>query len=77
MDSDNSQREALLSGEVEKGATSPSARSSTFKTALQVTSMLLLVAILCALVAGIAFVAGTRSNESPEEDGNIVVLVRG
>ena len=76
MDSDEGQREVLLSGEAEKGATSPSVPSSTFKTALQVMSMLLLVVILCTLVAGIAFVAGTRSNESPEEDGQIVVLVR-
>ena len=75
MESEKGQREGLLSGEVEKGATSSPVGSSTFKTALQVMSMLLLVVILCTLVAGIAFMAGARSTVSPE-DGDIVDLVR-
>lgn len=66
----------MLSGEVKRGTISSSGGSSTFKTALQVISMILLVVILCTLVAGVAFVAGTRSNSPEEEDGNIVVLVR-
>ena len=74
MDSEKGQQEMLLSGEVKRGTTSSFGGSSTFKTALQVVSMILLVVILCTLAAGVAFVAGTRSN-SPEDNGNIVVLV--
>lgn len=75
MDVEEGQQEVLLSGGVNKRATSLSGGSSTLKTALQVTSMIVQIGILCALVAGVVLVAGTRSNSSQEEDGVVVDLV--